>query len=67
VIYKKLDIKMKLPAASCGVSKGGISILNPLTLTLSHRGEREPKATLQQATGNYQIKYLERMLKNLFI
>ncbi len=24
--------------------------------TLSHKGEREPKVTLQQATGNYQVK-----------
>ncbi|CAB5098267.1 hypothetical protein D3OALGA1CA_1255 [Olavius algarvensis associated proteobacterium Delta 3] len=46
---------MKLPAASCGVSKGRISIFNPRTRTLSHRGEREPKDTLQQATGNYQV------------
>jgi hypothetical protein len=47
---------MNLPAASCGVSKGGISILIPLTLTLSRRGERESKVTLQRATGNYQVK-----------
>jgi hypothetical protein len=47
---------MNLPAASCGVSKGRISILIPLTLTLSRRGEREPKVTLQRATGNYQVQ-----------
>jgi hypothetical protein len=49
---------MNLPAASCGVSKGGISILIPLTLTLSRRGERESKVTLQRATGNYQVKLI---------
>jgi hypothetical protein len=38
---------MNLSAASCGASKGRISILIPLTLTLSHRGEREPKVSLQ--------------------
>jgi hypothetical protein len=47
---------MNLPAACCGVSKGRISIFIPLTLTLSLRGEREPKVTLQRATGNYQVK-----------
>ncbi len=49
---------MNLPAASCGVSKGRISILIPLTLTLSRRGEREPKVTLQRATGNYQVQLI---------
>ena len=28
----------------------------PLTLTLSHPGEREQMVTLQRATGNYQVK-----------
>jgi hypothetical protein len=46
---------MNLPAASCGLSKGRISILIPLTLTLSRRGERESKVTLQRATGNYKV------------
>jgi hypothetical protein len=47
---------MNLPAANWGVSKGRISILIPLTLTLSRDGERESKGTLQRATGNYQVK-----------
>jgi hypothetical protein len=55
---------MNLPAASCGVSKVRISFFIPLTLTLSHRGEREQKVSctkgfLQEATGNYQVKCLE--------
>jgi hypothetical protein len=39
-----------------GVSKGRISILILLTLTLSRGGERESKRTLQRARGNYQVK-----------
>jgi hypothetical protein len=46
---------MNLPAASCGVSKRRISILIPLTLTLSPIGERESRKTLQLAVGNYQV------------
>jgi len=49
---------MNLPAASCGVSKRKISILIPLTLTLSPAGERESTGTLQRATRNYQVKII---------
>jgi hypothetical protein len=51
--------RMNLPAVTPwrdGVSKGRISILIPLTLTLSRDGERESTVTLQRATGNYQVK-----------
>jgi len=36
--------------------KGEDIFFIPLTLTLSHQGEREQKVTLQRATGNYQVK-----------
>ena len=51
---RELADQMNLPAASYGVSK--LILFYPLTLTLSP-GRGNKGLTLQQATGNYQVKF----------
>jgi hypothetical protein len=48
---------MNLLAASYGVSKVRISILIPLTLTLSYRGERDQRSPCSELQGIIKLNW----------